>query len=422
MAYGGASLSVASVVSADGTEQERLVVGDVYEAVPSPDWQWVAVSRFTGDGARLRAVRMDGTAERDLAPVGAGAAPTWSPDSRRIAFWDGARSLSVIGIDGTGLTRIADGAFPDWSPDGTRIAYVGGSPENPDVYIASAEGGDPALLAGGTGAQLEPRWSPDGQSVAFLTQDAVGTPFGLGVARADGTGVRSYLGGPTVSNPHSFSWMPSGDAIVYARDYSQGLFRLDLVAGTTARLTAFGAHPAPSPDGTRVAFAMGGECRDRYGIYVARADGKRARRLTNDCRVLGTEGDDMLVGTPLADVLVGLAGNDRLRARTPGYVGDTLLGGDGDDVLLGAYRGDVLKGGRGDDRLLASRSGDWIHGGPGRDTIHAGGGRDVVYARDGRRDVVKCGTNLNGASEGDRVWADRYDQIARDCERVYRSR
>jgi Ca2+-binding RTX toxin-like protein len=327
----------------------------------------------------------------------------------------------VIGADGTDqINLVARGTDPAWSPDGTRIAFVGGSPENVDIHVVRPEGGDPALLAGGAGAQIEPKWSADGTRVAFMTQDAVGAPWALAVARADGTDMRSYPG-PSVSNPDSFSWVPSGDAIVYAHAYSQGLFRLDLVAGTTSRLTAFGGHPAPSPDGTRIAFFGGGECRDRNGIYVARADGKRVTRLTNDCRVLGTEGEDVLVGTPLADVIVGLAGDDRLRARSPGYVGDTLLGGDGDDVLLGGYRGDVVKGGRGDDRLIASLSGDWLYGGPGRDTIEAGGGRDEVYARDGRRDVISCGTNRNRASERDKVWADRYDVVARDCEHVYRN-
>jgi hemolysin type calcium-binding protein len=61
-----------------------------------------------------------------------------------------------------------------------------------------------------------------------------------------------------------------------------------------------------------------------------------------------------------------------------------------------------------------------LYGGPGRDTIDAGGGRDHVHVRDGRRDIVTCGTNRNRASERDEVWADRYDDIARDCERVYR--
>jgi Ca2+-binding RTX toxin-like protein len=417
--YAGAGVSVASVVSAGGTGQERLVQGDVYEVVLSPDWNWAAVTRFTGVGSRISVVRLDGTAERDLAPAGAGATPAWSPDSRRIVFWDGAQSLSVISIDGTGLTWIAAGAFPDWSPDGTRIAYVGGSPDNPDVYVIGAEGGDPALLAGGAGGQLEPKWSPDGTRVAFLTQDAVGAPWALAVARADGTEVRSYPG-PRVSNPHAFSWMPSADAIVYARDATQGLFHLDLASGKARRLTAFGGHPSPSPDGTRIAFAMGGECRDRTGIYVAGADGKRTARLTNDCRVMGTERDDVLVGTQLADVIVGLGGNDRLKARSPGYVGDTLLGGEGDDILLGGYRGDILKGGSGDDRLIASLSGDWLYGGRGRDTIQAGGGRDEIYARDGRRDVISCGTNRNRASERDQVWADRYDDVARDCELVRR--
>jgi hypothetical protein len=72
---------------------------------------------------------------------------------------------------------------------------------------------------------------------------------------------------------------------------------------------------------------MGGECRDRTGIYVAGVDGRRAARLTNDCRVIGTERGDVITGTALADIIVGLGGNDRLRAaprstsETPSWAG-----------------------------------------------------------------------------------------------------
>ena len=64
------------------------------------------------------------------------------------------------------------------------------------------------------------------------------------------------------------------------------------------------------------------------------------------CSILGTDGDDVLTGSPFDDIICGLGGNDRLE------------GGDGDDVLFGGEGDDVLAGGAGDDCMV---------GGPGDD-------------------------------------------------------
>lgn len=64
------------------------------------------------------------------------------------------------------------------------------------------------------------------------------------------------------------------------------------------------------------------------------------------CSILGTDGDDVLTGSPFDDIICGLGGNDRLD------------GGDGDDVLLGGEGDDELVGGEGDDCMV---------GGPGSD-------------------------------------------------------
>lgn len=330
--------------------------------------------------------------------------------------------MNVVGLDGGGLTRIASGvSTPSWSPDGTRLAYAGGSPGNLDIHVVGADGEGDVLLADGPGAQLEPKWSPEGTNIAFLTQPAAGTEFGLAVARADGSGLQTYPE-PGVSNPYSFAWSPGGRAIVYARGATQGIFRLDLTTGATSRLTAFGGTPAVSPDGARIAFAGGGECRDRTGIYVMAATGGRPYRLTNDCRIVGTSRADVLRGADLADVLVGLGGDDRLIAFDSAYVGDTLLGGDGNDLLVGAGLDDVLDGGRASDRLLGGNSADEVDDGAGRDRIDGQRGNDRVRARDGFRDMVTCGTNQNRRGERDEVWADRFDRVSRDCELVHRTR
>ena len=174
-----------------------------------------------------------------------------------------------------------------------------------------------------------------------------------------------------------------------------------------------------SPDGSRLAFAAGCECRDRLGIFLVRAGTYLSPlRVSNDCRILGTAGDGTRRGTPLADVLAGLGGDDRLFALDPSYVGDSLRGGAGDDLLVGGYRADVLAGGPGNDRLLGGHSADELFGGPGSDRIRGQEGQDVVHAADGQRDVVSCGTNAPGTPERDEVFADRFDRVADDCETV----
>jgi Ca2+-binding RTX toxin-like protein len=144
-------------------------------------------------------------------------------------------------------------------------------------------------------------------------------------------------------------------------------------------------------------------------------------RLTNSCRIVGTAGDDVLTGTSLADVLLGEDGNDTLRAVDADRIGDTLLGGPGNDLLVGSNQSDSLDGGPGNDIVRGGADGDLLVGGPGRDAIYGGGGRDLIYARDGQRDVVSCGTNrTRNGPEGDAAYVDRIDVVSRDCEYVFR--
>ena len=197
------------------------------------------------------------------------------------------------------------------------------------------------------------------------------------------------------------------------RPLQDELVRLDVSTGKQ-RILSFGDGAAFSNDGRFIAFSSGGECRDRTGVYVMRVDGTKRRRLTNDCSVRGTAGANTLHGTALADVVLGLGGNDRLYANDPGYVGDTLDGGSGNDVVVGGFRQDTLDGGPGDDTLSGGPSGDALIGGPGRDRLNGQGGRDTIYAVDGQRDAISCGAGR------DVVFADKVDAVGSDCEVVRR--
>ena len=85
------------------------------------------------------------------------------------------------------------------------------------------------------------------------------------------------------------------------------------------------------------------------------------------------------------------------------------------DVLRGTPGRDVLRGLGGADRLYGLGGNDVLFAGRGRDWLFAGSGSDVVHASDGVRDTIACGAGR------DLVYADRADQIARDCELIRRS-
>jgi Ca2+-binding RTX toxin-like protein len=115
-------------------------------------------------------------------------------------------------------------------------------------------------------------------------------------------------------------------------------------------------------------------------------------------QVVGGRGDDTLVGNDEANVLGGFDG------------GDTLRGGGGADVLSGVGVPDDPGGMDEQLRALVVDEGDDIDGGGGADTIDADAGDDLVRVRDGVHDTVDCGPG-NDAGERDAA-----DDVASNCE------
>lgn len=94
-------------------------------------------------------------------------------------------------------------------------------------------------------------------------------------------------------------------------------------------------------------------------------------------------GDNVLIGTPQGDALVGGAGNDTIEGRSSG---DKLIGGAGQDVLRGE---------NGNDGLV---------GGPGADILDGGKGRDVASYQTSAGGVtvnLQTGLASGAAAQGD---------------------
>jgi Ca2+-binding RTX toxin-like protein len=83
------------------------------------------------------------------------------------------------------------------------------------------------------------------------------------------------------------------------------------------------------------------------------------------CTIKGDATDNVLRGTPDADIICGGGGDDVIRGRGGN---DKIYGGGGDDSLRGNAGKDVIKGGRGADRLDGGRGQDSCRPGRGRDS------------------------------------------------------
>lgn len=269
--------------------------------------------------------------------------------------------------------------------------------------------GSNARLVFTAATPLAEAWSPDGRSLAFVA-DPVGNlvTATLDIAGPDGRvrelGFVRPSGGPAgLAAP---SWAPDGRRLAYATSFGVSIFGSD---GAAAGAIADGSEPAWSPDGSTIAYRDSGPCADRSGIAVVAPDGSNWRKLTNDCRIFGTEGADQILGTGNDDEIIGKGGDDRLDGSS-GY--DTIYGGDGNDVIIGGPGIDTVFGGPGNDTI----QGNVIFGGPGRDRISVPGDWPaVIYAVDGERDRISC-----GRAKRDVLYADRLDRVGPSCERVYR--
>jgi len=146
------------------------------------------------------------------------------------AWWFAAGRAQPAGPCGGGAAPLAIGRMaqvtpgegleidPALSPDGKLLAYAAGTARRMRVYVRPVAGGRVIPLSEGADAfEFQPRWSPDGNQILYLTPGEVRVAPSLGGAsrRIAGGGVRAA------------AWAPDGTRILVVRQAALSIAPLD---------------------------------------------------------------------------------------------------------------------------------------------------------------------------------------------------
>ena len=327
---------------ADGSAPARqLTVGSKNDAAPrwSPDGRTIA---FLSDrGAVLQAGGGGAKAGKAEAPK-EGGTQVWL-----LPFADGgeARQLTDLPKDAEGLA---------WSPDGRRLAVVSAAtsteperkaerkpadPPAPDtrlidtllyqfngagfihekfsrLWIVDVASGDAELLTRGDHHDTDPRWSPDGRQIAFVSDRHPNADLGwrtdIYVVNVTSRAVRLLSSGRGRQQWGGPSWSPDGAwiAAIGTRDWKKGVLEqasvwrlrvrdghaenliegsdLEAAAGMNSDLVG-GAltRPAWMADGRWLVFAAPVE--GSFELWRIEIEGRRLERLTRGRHYLGRQ-------------------------------------------------------------------------------------------------------------------------------------
>jgi len=174
------------VVDVDGRSPATLVEPGAYGQTWTTDGRLVVITpELVGVQSSLLIFDHDGT-RRVLARGARGEVqPTpspngrlvayisWSPDSRRLAFFSYGEIWIVDVVGGSSRQLIPGADYPTWSPDGRRLAVVDEQETRPggrlqmSVQIVGADGSDRhTVLHSGDFVALGTAWSPAARHIA----------------------------------------------------------------------------------------------------------------------------------------------------------------------------------------------------------------------------------------------------------------
>jgi dipeptidyl aminopeptidase/acylaminoacyl peptidase len=261
-----------------------------------------------------------------------GASYSWSPDSTRIAYTtmdprnaeeeanikkrDDERVFEsdfryqhawVVEVATKQATRITEGkdytlqGAPSWSPDGKRFVF--GAAATPmlrdnrrDIYIATVDTKHIEKISTNWGNDASPRWSPDGRTIAWVTEPNNTTPLPDGTASSvilQGHFALYDVNNKTIKSTATATfdteagnpiWTNEGTRVLFVsgkRAYNEA-FAYDVTTGRYTQLTTNKTinGTSVSKDGKTIALTMDAP-NSATEVYVTDPSFSNLRRLTN---------------------------------------------------------------------------------------------------------------------------------------------
>jgi Tol biopolymer transport system component len=294
---GGVLSAAELVITSTADDHTTIYTGQGQDAFPFPA-TWLSKSEllYTGDGhllhvdlatktekpipftATIQSSRpqyrhkvydFDSTAARQVKGI---FAPALSPNGKQIAFVT-LNQLYVMTIGSAPVALTNDTFYkqePAWSPDGKTLAYVSDKNGIENIYLHDMTSNDTTWdkqASPSSNAQIMPAWSPDAKLIAF--QDQTGATLMMDVA----TGTVKPLA-PSTFFPGRPSFSSNGKTVTiatikpYTKRFREGTSSILTVDVATGKMEFFAPAPFESittrtedgpiyaPNGKEIAFVM----------------------------------------------------------------------------------------------------------------------------------------------------------------------
>src|SRR5258708_2993047 len=224
-----------------------------------------------------------------------------------------AQKRAITFEDFIALKSVSD---PQLSPDGKWVAYSVATPSLQDnrnvsrVWVVEVAKGKARALTGGPGSDRQPRWSPDGKTLAFIsTRDGGAQVWLLPIAGGDARKVSTLADG--ASDP---VWLPDGSGLLVVSDIkwpaNQEIDQRNGADPTEARLWTgmMWRHWDDFRPGKR---------QHLFRVDVATGKATDRNPVDHDVPAIATSGDgDVTVSPDGKDILVAMHGDSTVADNT----------------------------------------------------------------------------------------------------------
>ena len=238
-----------------------------------------------------------------------GPSPTDFPDIYAVRA-DGSRLDTIVDLPSRDPTRPFGTRITtfDLSPDGSRIVYstcaLSGDPEqgdendrrvsNYEIFTSNSDGTNARRLTESTYSGVLPAWSPDGQSIAFISdgsprhsvprRGSIGLLTVYRLATSNSIEVVLPIGNAVALQ--RLSWSPDSEHIAFVvsegeHPRSRAVYIVGADGSGLSRVSDAASGPAWSPDGTRIALVVPQE-EDALALYTFAADGSNPVEIEHD--------------------------------------------------------------------------------------------------------------------------------------------